>query len=51
VEIECEGDEKNIEIFLKTIKKGPQYSRVDSVTIMEKPFNGIYSRFTIEHGW
>ena len=45
VEIECEGDAKNMENFIAWLKVGPPGARVASVEIKEKQYQGIYSRF------
>ena len=49
VELECEGDEQKLNYFIAWLKDGPPGARVTSVEIKEKQYQGIYSRFTIEH--
>ena len=36
VEIECEGDENALKLFLEKLKEGPPASRVDDVSVEEK---------------
>ncbi|MCL2294356.1 MAG: acylphosphatase [Spirochaetes bacterium] len=49
VEIDCEGDAKNIDSFVKWLKVGPAGARVFSVEVREKQYQGVYSNFGIEH--
>jgi acylphosphatase len=48
---ECEGKAENVDAFIKWLKKGPQYARVDSVNLTVKEYKGLYARFSIEGGW
>ena len=50
VEIAVEGDEAVIEEFLKEVRKGPPFSRVDRLDVTEAPADGKYTSFRIE-GW
>ncbi|MCL2705827.1 MAG: acylphosphatase [Spirochaetaceae bacterium] len=49
VELECEGDAKDMDDFIGWIKVGPPGARVTSVEIREKPYQGFYSRFVVEY--
>jgi acylphosphatase len=49
VELECEGSAKDVDNFISWLKAGPPGSRVTSVEIKEKQYQGIYSHFSIEY--
>lgn len=49
VEIECEGKEDALKAFMARLEKGPAYSRVTSIETREKPYQGVYSGFSIEY--
>jgi acylphosphatase len=49
VEIDCEGTAKDLEGFIGWLKVGPAGARVTSVEAKEKQYQGIYSRFVVEH--
>ncbi len=46
IEIEAEGEEANLEIFIATCKKGLTGSKIDEVVVNEKPL-AYYDEFTI----
>lgn len=48
VYIEVEGDEENVNEFIKWCYEGPSYSRVFNVDYKEKPLKG-YNSFKIIH--
>jgi len=50
VEIAVEGDEAVIEEFLKEVRKGPPFSRVERLEVTEVPADGKHTSFRIE-GW
>ena len=47
VEIIAEGEDKNLEKFLKLINKGPVLSRVDKVRVEKEEYLGEFSGFKI----
>lgn len=49
VEIEAEGEEFNIEAFIKNIKDGPRFSRIDRVTIKELEKPRGYKKFELRY--
>jgi len=49
VELDCEGDAKDMDGFIDWIKVGPTGARVSNVEIREKPYRGFYSRFVVEY--
>jgi len=49
VELECEGNSKDIDNFIKWLKVGPAGARVTSIEIKEKQYQGIYPNFAIEY--
>lgn len=49
VEIEAEGEEYNIEAFIKNIKEGPRFSRVEKVTVTELDQPKGYKKFELRY--
>ena len=49
VEIEAEGEEFNVEAFMKNIKEGPRFSRVDKVTVTELDQPRGYKKFEMRY--
>ncbi|MCL2480334.1 MAG: acylphosphatase [Spirochaetaceae bacterium] len=49
VELDCEGDAKDMNDFIAWLKAGPSGARVTSVEINEKQYQGFYSRFVVEY--
>ena len=49
VEIEAEGKEFNIEAFIKNIKEGPRFSRVEKVTVTELDQPKDYKKFELRY--
>lgn len=49
VEILVEGEGSIMDQFLKWCRKGPQFSRVEDVSIEKKEFEGKHSSFEILH--
>ncbi|OPY26646.1 MAG: Acylphosphatase [Methanocella sp. PtaU1.Bin125] len=48
VEIEAEGDDRDVEAFVAKLRVGPPLSRIDSVEIAYLPAEGKYNDFRIE---
>ena len=48
VEVWAEGSQGQLDLFLKWLSRGPEYSRVDSVKIEDKPPRG-HSDFIVEY--
>ena len=48
VEIWAEGAPENLAAFLQWLRKGPQFSRIDSVDTVEKDCKGYYD-FNVEY--
>ncbi len=49
VEIVAEGDKLQLNALIKTVKKGPRVSRVDSVDIKEQDFKGAFDSFVVRY--
>ena len=49
VEIEAEGEEFNIEAFIKNIKEGSRFSRVEKVTVTEFDQPRGYKKFELRY--
>lgn len=49
VEIEAQGTEDNLELFLKQVRKGPQLSRVDSIDVNDLPLSENENGFAIRY--
>lgn len=49
VEIEAQGTEDNLELFLKQVRKGPQLSRVESTNVTDLPVSENESGFVIKY--
>jgi acylphosphatase len=49
VEIEVEGERGRIEELIKSVKKGPAFSRVVDLIVEWKDYTNKYTSFTIEH--
>lgn len=47
VEIVAEGEEGMINEFIKTVKSGPRYSRVNSLNIVEIKYENKYNTFSV----
>lgn len=41
VQIEAEAEKEVMEVFLSWVKRGPEWARVDDMTIQEKPLEGF----------
>ena len=48
VEIICQGEEENLELFVKEVKKGPTFSAVTDVDIKEVEKPRTYNTFEIK---
>ncbi len=48
VEIEAEGDDRDVDAFVAMLRVGPPLSRVDSVDTAYQPYGGKYKDFHIE---
>ena len=48
VEVWAEGKPENLASFLQWLRKGPQFSRIDSVDTVEKDCKGFYD-FNVEY--
>jgi acylphosphatase len=49
VEIVCQGDEKSLEQFFASVKKGPAFARVDEIIKDKISASGNYSSFEIKY--
>ncbi len=49
VEIEAQGTEDKLELFLKQVRKGPQLSRVDSTVVNDLPLSENENGFAIKY--
>jgi len=49
VELECEGNAKDIDGFIKWLKIGPTGAKVTSIEINEKQYQGLYSDFVVDY--
>lgn len=47
VEIFAEGDDGIINDFIESVKRGPRYSRVNSINIVEIKYENKYDTFSI----
>ena len=48
VEIVCQGEEENLELFIREVKRGPAFSAVTDVDIKEIENSRSYSTFEIK---
>lgn len=48
VEVWAEGTQEKLDAFLQWLRKGPQFSRIDSVNSVEKDCKGYYD-FNVEY--
>lgn len=49
VEIEAQGTEDKLELFLKQVRKGPQLSRVESTDVTDLPVSENENGFVIKY--
>ncbi|MBI2113041.1 MAG: acylphosphatase [Candidatus Wildermuthbacteria bacterium] len=47
VQIACEGDKKNIELFIQEVRKGPPFSKVEHISIEYQGYKGEWTSFEI----
>ncbi len=45
----CEGDASSVDAFARWCRKGPPSAHVTDVEIKTVPYQGVYSRFSIEY--
>jgi acylphosphatase len=49
VEIEAEGSQEAVESYINILRAGPVYGNVEDIIITELPFEGRYSKFSINY--